>query len=104
VSLYGINLIPNRQINHQFSVANLKKIIQESNANIDGRLTGLNENPQEKTKPEEIDKKRYVAMLSESTASVSIFPKQKYASFFLSTFGLPNPVLSLDLLISLFLL
>ena len=102
VSLYGIDLIPNRSFNVQFSLRNIEDIITVSGANIDGKLSELNNRCSDNTSISEIIHKRYIAMLSESTAAVGIFPNHQYASFFLSTCGDPNPLLSLEPLIYLF--
>ncbi|MFT4260838.1 MAG: hypothetical protein ACMXX9_00205 [Candidatus Woesearchaeota archaeon] len=102
VALYGINVIKNSTLNKQFSVANVEKIIFESGANIDGKLSDLGMRDIEIKLPREVGRKRYIAMLSESTAATSIFPSQRYASFFLSTCGEPDPLKALDPLINLF--
>ena len=100
VSMYGIDIIKNSKLSKQFSVLNMEKIISESGANIDGKLSDLSMS--EGLDVRSIAKKRYVAMLSESTAASGIFPKDKYASFFLSTCGAPDPLKALDPLLKLF--
>ncbi|MFT4311038.1 MAG: hypothetical protein ACMXX7_00240 [Candidatus Woesearchaeota archaeon] len=100
VSMYGINIVKNTKFSKQFSVANVERVILESGANIDGKLSDLSMS--ESLNIRDISKKRYVAMLSESTAASGIFPKNKYASFFLSTCGAPDPLKALDLLLKLF--
>ena len=102
VSLYGIDLIPNKSFNIQFSLRNIEDIITVSGANIDGKLSELTNRSSDEAVIPEISRRRYIAMLSESTAAVGIFPTHLYASFFLSTCGTPNPLLSLEPLIYLF--
>jgi S-adenosylmethionine/arginine decarboxylase-like enzyme len=102
VALYGINIIKNNNLSKQFSVANVEKIIVESGANIDGKLSDLSMRDAEIKSPRDVIRKRYIAMLSESTAATSIFPNQRYASFLLSTCGEPDPLKALDPLINLF--
>lgn len=102
VSLYGIDVIKNLHLGKQFSNENIEIIIKESGANIDGRLSDKTFRDISSASPRSVDKFRSIAMLSESTAAVSIFPKDRYASFFLSTCGEPDPLKSIDPLINLF--
>src|SRR5690606_38319844 len=67
-----------------------------------GKLSDLGMREIEDKAPRQVNRKRYIAMLSESTAATSIFPDQRYASFFLSTCGEPDPLKALDPLINLF--
>ncbi|MDK2850017.1 MAG: hypothetical protein PWP03_162 [Candidatus Woesearchaeota archaeon] len=80
----------------QFSIENIEEAIKESGAHIDGRLSDL--------LPNQInyEEHTYIALLSESTAVVNIFPKKKHASVYISTCGSPNPINSIEPFVYLF--
>ena len=98
MSLEDILIIEDTPISAQYSVDNIEKAIKESGAHIDGRLSNL--------LPNQIgfneDKRTYIALLSESTAVVNIFPNKKHASVYISTCGSPNPINSIEAFIYLF--
>jgi S-adenosylmethionine/arginine decarboxylase-like enzyme len=89
ISLFGIDVIENQELDVQFSKKLINRAIEKSGANIEAMFQDT------KIDLDEVSRKRYVTLLTESTASTSIYPKQKYASFFISTCGTPNPINSL---------
>ena len=102
VSLYGIDIIDKENFFTQFSLGNIEDIITSSGAHIDGRLSDFRNREPMPEEESDFERKRYIAMLSESTAAIGIFPRHRYASFLLSTCGGPNPLNSLEPLIYLF--
>jgi S-adenosylmethionine/arginine decarboxylase-like enzyme len=96
ISLFGIDVIENQELDVQFSKKLINRAIEKSGANIEAMFQDT------KIDLDEVTRKRYVTLLTESTASTSIYPKQKYASFFISTCGTPNPINSLESIIYLF--